>query len=213
MMMSAAEAEMPPAAAAELKEWGGRVLLIVFRSIPAPIVLSIAVWRSYSGPLSDFSCLFETDRQLLGLWPTNLRYMSQLHDFDFTHGDRCWFFAVTSTVSVLYLCWFFLVICRCVFVLRQIKHVAGTTKYILPKIYRALFAVVGVGLAVAAGLQFAIAFEPSRGPHGLSTLLPIGWAASKVVFFIMPMSFMIVGFASNMLVLLLKYLRFRFVEE
>ena len=88
----------------------------------------------------------------------------------------------------------------------------GTARYILPNIIGFLFVVVGVGLATAAGLQLLIGFEPSRGLHGLSTLLPIGWSASKVVFFIMPYSYFVVGMAGSVLLLLIRYLGFRVAE-
>jgi hypothetical protein len=86
------------------------------------------------------------------------------------------FFAVTSTASAVYLCWLCWVVGRCVFVVTQIQHVQGTTKYILPKIGGMIF-VATVGLFGAAWLMLIVRFEPSRGPAGLSTVLPIGWRA------------------------------------
>ncbi|CAN5238483.1 hypothetical protein BH10PSE10_BH10PSE10_09230 [soil metagenome] len=141
---SLSESELPPVpvddlaavAADELKEWGGRVLKIIFQTIPAPIILSIAVWRLYSGPLSEMSCSFVADRRLLRLWPQNLNYLEQLRDSPFSQTDQCWFLAVTSTTSALYVCWLCWVICRCVFVLGQIQHVRGTAKFILPNIWQ-----------------------------------------------------------------------------
>jgi hypothetical protein len=191
------------AAADELQEWAGRVIKIIFQSIPMPMVLSLAVWRVYSGPLSGLSCSFRSNRRLLSLWSENLSYVEQLQGSNFAPGDQCWFFAVTSTASALYFLWLCWVVCRCAFVLGQIRHVRGTTKYILPKIGGLIF-VASVGLAGATWLMLIVGFEPSRGPAGLS--------ASKVVFFIMPSWYFAAGFAANMLLLQLRYLLYRIRE-
>jgi hypothetical protein len=192
-------------AAAELMKWGGRTIRIIFQSIPAPFVLSIAIWRIYSGPLSNLSCSFVADRRLLSLWPGNLNYIARLQGSPFTTADQCWFIALNSTVSALYLCWLCWLVCRCIFVLRQIQHVPGTAKLILPKMGGIIMCGV-FALAVGAALMLTVGFRPSDGPYGLNTLLPIGWSASKVVFYIIPYWYFAMDFMANMLLLSLRYM-------
>ena len=97
-----------------------------------PVALSIVVWRLYSHALAPFACAFRDDSRLLSLWPLNLTYVDQLAKSHYSETDICWLFAVTSTMSAIWLCW---LLWRVGYELfrRDVVFVPGGTKTLLSR--------------------------------------------------------------------------------
>ncbi|WP_139217605.1 hypothetical protein [Phyllobacterium sp. CL33Tsu] len=71
----------------------------------AVIAVAPVFWFLYRGPLQPFLCIFRDNPYLLKLWPSNQNYVLNFAQGAFSPEDQCFFFAMTSSFSFLWLVW------------------------------------------------------------------------------------------------------------
>jgi hypothetical protein len=84
---------------------GSKNLKSFMLSLLVPAASIPVIWYLYRGPLQSLTCSFLYDRNLLKLWPINPNYLVSFSHSDYSTEERCFFFAMTSTMSVVWSIW------------------------------------------------------------------------------------------------------------
>lgn len=70
-----------------------------------PAMLIPIFWLLYRGPLDSIACEFQSHPLLLNLWPSNPELLADLAKANYSTDEKCFFSAMTSTTSVLWMTW------------------------------------------------------------------------------------------------------------
>jgi hypothetical protein len=190
-MSTTEKQDLSPVTKAWQEAFGGRHTLVALKSHVIPIVLCIVVWQLYNHSLAHLACHFRDDARLLALWPMNLVYADQLATSNYSAGEICWLFAVTSTTSAVWLCWLTWRVGYAIF-RSDVVYVPGGTKILLQRLAgtQVLFVLV---LLLVVGV-YGQGFAPDFRLYGPTLKSSIGANAFKVVFVTEISFFVTLGF-------------------